>query len=1020
MGSITSLKCVLTQEHLDAICAKYFVPEEVHPQLPSSDATMHERPTGKVGMYTRFFDYANYRIPFSTFFVSVLTHFRIPFSQLSVFGSAKVSHFEILCRVCNIEPSVSLFRYFYTHNYKNGWFGFTKRPNVRACYSKNLDSVKNWNDHFFWVDEFVVPANARFSWFSGSNIVKDRAPAPSEYNVEHVNTLIAQASPFLRFPEEFLCWVGISRNYLLNKDTYPRFEYENGEEMDLNAFIRTADPRKVRIVERARAENERPIVTVAKHRTVTLLPTSVVRSSGELSASVEREFVGDASVGDGGDQGFDSVGGQDNVEPTVPVTEHVETEIPGPKRSKKKRVTRGSEKMPAASHPPKRLRADYGTTGGSATGGKSPSVLNRLLQDSRLMVEQGVPALPTLPFITSSVTASPLEEGGDRTDSVTGPSLRTIGPSARFVVLSDSSHHSGAKSADPKVDSLVRSAAPVMTEATTVATTVAIPANVSKDKSAPHPSFFGSSSSSEKTDRTLSLFTGRSSSGFAAKSIRMEEVIGAGLEEIYVLEWIVTKGFELNDGHSCANMIDHFTPHAFFKTNREWSTNNYLLSLMKWKSLAKEKDCLLGARDKEIEELKSQLLKAKEESVEVAQLRAQVSGLEATEGSLQGEVALAKEYNGLLEQECGSLKLKVTSLESTIAEKDRELSDLGASSSSLKSQNQSLVNQVHELETSSTEIHEKLRMYEGSLKQLEEFQDNIMRPLKTRLAEIDADFTGCCMRFQESFHPHLLNFVAGRRWLLTHGIKLLVVKCLNSTEYMEALGHAFGRAIEKGMQEGLADGIEHGQAGRCLTDLEAYIPSAEADFNFAIRDLHDLNFSLLRELSNKKDASTWDIMDLLRLDDAVAETLGMTDLQPDVSQLMVPVHHKQDRVVIGSQALSVALDLCRRRVEKMERNLVERLPFLKDVFVSIDVPLSAEALIEPLVEVPATNVLSTVVIVPHSGPSVSVEDYENPDLVDVVPENVASGPEGEENINAATGGDLAFSKLDDEARDAVL
>ncbi|GKA92885.1 hypothetical protein Tco_0814810 [Tanacetum coccineum] len=130
MGSITSLKCVLTQEHLDAICAKYFVPEEVHPQLPSSDATMHERPTGKVGMYTRFFDYANYRIPFSTFFVSVLTHFRIPFSQLSVFGSAKVSHFEILCRVCNIEPDVSLFRYFYTHITKWGGFGLLnpKRP----------------------------------------------------------------------------------------------------------------------------------------------------------------------------------------------------------------------------------------------------------------------------------------------------------------------------------------------------------------------------------------------------------------------------------------------------------------------------------------------------------------------------------------------------------------------------------------------------------------------------------------------------------------------------------------------------------------------------------------------------------------------------------------------------------------------------------------------------------------------------------------------------------------------------
>ncbi|GJV77391.1 gypsy type transposase [Tanacetum coccineum] len=622
--SITSIKCVLTQEHFDAICAKYFVSKEVHPQLPSSDATMHERPTGKVGMYTRFFDYANYRIPFSTFFVSVLTHFRIPFSQLYVFGSAKVSHFEILCRVCNINPSVGLFRYFYTHNYKNGWFGFTKRPNVRACYSKNLDSVENWNDHFFWVDEFLVPANARFGWFSGTNIVN---------------------------------------------------EYENGEDMDLNAFIRTADPRKVRIVERARAENERPIRTVAKHHTVTLLPTSVVRPSGELSASIEREFVGDAGGSGGGDQEIASVGGHDNVEPIVPTTDNVvaETEAPGPRRSKKKRVTRESESIPAASHPPKRLRADYGTTGGSAAGGKSPSVLNRLLQDSLLTVEQGVLALPTLPFITSSVTASPLEEGGDHTDSVTGPSLRTVGPSARFVVLSDSSHHSGAKSADPEVDPC-------------------------QDKDVMTPSVFACSSSSDKTDRTLSLFTGKSGSEFVAGSIRAGGDADVDLQEIYIPEWSVTKGFELNDGRSCANMIDHFTPPAFFKTVRGMEHEQLfaefnvsaarnlslssevimraeynILEKRKWKSLAEEKNNLLQVKDKEIEELRSQLLQAKDESMEVARLRTRVSSLEAIEGSLRGEVASAKEHNGLLEQEHSALKLKVTSLESIIAEKDRKL-----------------------------------------------------------------------------------------------------------------------------------------------------------------------------------------------------------------------------------------------------------------------------------------------------------------------------------------------------------
>ncbi|GKB35499.1 hypothetical protein Tco_0880441, partial [Tanacetum coccineum] len=551
----------------------------------------------------------------------------------------------------------------------------------------------------------------------------------------------------------------------------------------------------------------------------------------------------------------------------------------------------------------------------------------------------------------------------------------TVGPSARFVVLSDSSHHSATNSAGPEDDSFVRSTAPVMTEATAVttnATIVAIPTDVGKDKSVPHPSIFGSSSSSEKTDRTLSLFTGRSGSGFAAGSIHAEEVIGAGLEEIYVPEWTVTKGFELNDGHSCANMIDHFTPPAFFKTVRgmeyeqlfdkfnvsaarnlslssevRMRTEYNILEKRKWKPLAEEKDSLLGARDKEIEELKSQLLKAKEESVEVPNSVLEFPFLRPLRVHFEAKLLLPRNTTS------------------------------------------SLSKNVHELETSSTDLRKKLEMYEGSLKRLEEFQDDLMRPLETRLAEIDADFTRCCMRFQESFHPHLLNIVARQRWLLTHGMKLLVAKCLNSTKYMEDLGHAFGRAIEKGMQEGLAAGIEHEQAGRCLTDLEAYIPSA-------------------------------DIMDLLRLDDAVAEALGMTDLQPDVSQLMVPVHHKQDRVVIGSQALSVALDICRGRVEKMERNLVERLPFLKDVFVSIDDPLSAEVLIEPPIEVPATNVLSTVVIVPHSGPSVSIEDYDNPDLVDVVPKNVTSGPEGEEKIDASTGGDLAFSKLDDEARDAVL
>ncbi|GKC46594.1 hypothetical protein Tco_1064316, partial [Tanacetum coccineum] len=189
---------------------------------------------------------------------------------------------------------------------------------------------------------------------------------------------------------------------------------------------------------------------------------------------------------------------------------------------------------------------------------------------------------------------------------------------------------------------------------------------------------------------------------------------------------------------------------------------------------------------------------------------------------------------------------------------------------------------------------------------------------------------------------------------------------------------------------------------RCLSDLEAYNPSAEADFNSAVCDLRGLDFLLLRELSAKKDGSTWDVMDLLRLDDAIAEVLGMTDLQPEVGQLMVLVHHKQNKIMIRSQALSVALETCHRRVRKMERNLAERLPLLKDVFVSIDHLLSAEALTilpetstEPPIMAHITTALSIVVIRPNSDPFLLVEDYENPNLAGAVPEDVIPGPKGE-------------------------
>ncbi|GJV53329.1 hypothetical protein Tco_1449070, partial [Tanacetum coccineum] len=387
MSTITDIKSVLTQKNFDALCRKFHIPEEVHPQLPTPDQTIHDKPEGKIGIYTRFFDFANYRLPLSSFFVTVLRYFRINFSQLSVIGAAKV-------------------------------------------------------------DSFACPA--LFRWHTNKSVPKDPPPKPTDFNAEHYATLVAHPAPFRKFPEVFLCLVGISRYYPLDEETYPSFRDENDEVMDLSAFINVADPTLVKVVERERVEGEAKLLETTVGRTVPLLPVALVRSEASLEDSVNRLF----DEGGSGNQVDSAIGIDQNivVEPEV---EHVaaETEIV-------KKVTRHHKKRPAAAdasgsnHPPKKLREDYGTSGGHASGGKSPSVIRELLASSILNAEVGVAAIPTLPFVTSSVSATPEKDGDDFTDAVTGPNLRTIGPSVRFVISPDSSHHSSTKATEAEVESI--------------------------------------------------------------------------------------------------------------------------------------------------------------------------------------------------------------------------------------------------------------------------------------------------------------------------------------------------------------------------------------------------------------------------------------------------------------------------------------------------------------------------------------------------------------------------------------
>nr|GEZ24595.1 hypothetical protein [Tanacetum cinerariifolium] len=654
--------------------------------------------------------------------------------------------------------------------------------------------------------------------------------------------------------------------------------------------------------------------------------------TSELEASVDKLFDEGAS-GDG--QGVD-------IQPVAVTTDTIVEDVDSlqPRRQRKRKTDVADVDGP--SHPPKKLREDYGALGGASTAGKSMSAIQSLFTGVVLNAEARGEPISTLPFVTSSVSATPEREDKSPADSVTGLNLRTIGAPQRFVISSDSSHHFGANIAEAEVDYIVRSFAPSIASVTTV--TAVIDGDATAARAPVAPFLFGvGSSSTDRTDSVPGGFSDVSGSDFLMGGIRTVVDPDSDLQKVYVPRWSATNGFKLDDTRICREMLDEFAPPKFFASVRGMDHDQLFTKFnvraarqvslnvevrmraeynirekRKLKAVVDEQAELLKVKDGEIESLKAQLLLKEAEAAKAIRLRA--------------------------EREKNELSVKVTDLSASVKVKEQEVADLDAQVTAIKLHNDNLVGQVHELEISSTGLQEKVAAYEDFISQLEKFQDE-------KLEE-----------------------------LLTYGMELAVVKCMNSTEYLSALGAAISKAVEKGMQEGLSAGITHGAKGRKLADVAAYNPSAEADYLSSLQHLQNVNFFLIAELKSNKDASVDTRMNLLRLDDVLAERLGLTESQPHVNQLMVPIYYSLDQHVVGASALSLSLEVSHSRVKKTRENIAKHVSALRGVFVPLTKPLSAVAL-EGMEGTfgsthDATTTLSTTFISASTIPPISTDDYE--------------------------------------------
>nr|GEV74615.1 hypothetical protein [Tanacetum cinerariifolium] len=211
----------ISQEYLLEFTLEYGISEALHPELPGPEDRIVDFPEGKVGVYTKFFEFAKFRLPLSQFLFDILGYYQIHLSQLSVIGAAK-------------------------------------------------------NNRFFWVDDRVFPTIV--DWRISA--LKDEMPAENTYSPEAVRILDTHRTPIQKQPEALLCLVGLSRRYYLGDEVYPTFLHDD----DQGGLIRAPNPTKVKTGSRPCAAHEVSLLTVTANRVIEMedpaAATDLSRSTG--------------------------------------------------------------------------------------------------------------------------------------------------------------------------------------------------------------------------------------------------------------------------------------------------------------------------------------------------------------------------------------------------------------------------------------------------------------------------------------------------------------------------------------------------------------------------------------------------------------------------------------------------------------------------------------------------------------------------------------------------------------------
>ncbi|GJR03356.1 hypothetical protein Tco_0526340 [Tanacetum coccineum] len=207
------------------------------------------------------------------------------------------------------------------------------------------------------------------------------------------------------------------------------------------------------------------------------------------------------------------------------------------------------------------------------------------------------------------------------------------------------------------------------------------------------------------------------------------------------------------------------------------------------KDKCSKQTALLSERDTEIAHLKSLLSLKEVEAAEAIRLHGQLSMVEAADATKSTELRDLKERNFALEGEKDALYEKVATLESVTTSKETELASLTAQVVQLTSDlsgfqlsRDELSSKVAILESERDRLADQNSLLESAFElfkgRMEAIQDEQATVLGNRVADLDAQLLEMAAHLDEEFYPRFLTAISGRRWILTHGFKLVLLKCL--------------------------------------------------------------------------------------------------------------------------------------------------------------------------------------------------------------------------------------------------